>query len=298
MENEKYNNLFSSETKFAKFMNVLAGLLWTGILWLICSLPLFTMGTASAAAHDTIRTAVIKPRGSVTGTFFTSFKTNLKLTLPFNIAFVLIMGLLIFDCIYLFGYGTEFSQMLSYILYVFVVLFLALSIYIFTLCSYYEDTRFEILKLAVYMNFRHLLISMGFIALIIVSGLLLYLMPWSLIVVPGLFWYAETLLQGLVMKKYFEEEEEEEEEWHVDLPEESLTEMDDDNPKGKAKKKLYKNKRTVGEEEPSEDLEENGQGETKKRERLEVEEKTADMSEIAARMLLETDPDRIIRKKD
>ena len=255
------NSLFSPDTKFARFMNTLWGVLLVGLLWVICSLPVFTMGTASCAAHDTMRRAVRKPGGTVTGTFFTSFRSNFKITLPFDMIFTVIFGLLIFDCIYLFGYGTEFSNMLSIVLYVFLAFFGVLGIYIFSLCAYYDDTRLAITKLGFYITFRHFGISVILAVLIPVTLYAVWLMPWSAILLPGGFWFIQSVLLELVMRHYIEDEEEAEEPWVVE----------DEEP-------------SAPEEKPS------------RRKAQTVTQQTADMNEIAERLLLDSDPDRIVEK--
>lgn len=267
----KFNNLFSPETRYAKFMNVLAGVIWTGLLWMICSLPIVTMGTASAAAHDTMRRAVRKQGIPVTRTFFVSFKANFKVTLPFNIILTLVFALLFFDSVYLYGYGTEFSQMLSIIIYVFVAFFIVLAFYIFTLCSYFDETRFEITKLAFYIYFRHFHFSLLFFFMFLLGILAVYMMPWSVMLIPGFFWYAQVFFMQFIMKHYVEEDEEDEEEepWHV-KDEEEMSEEDEEEATKDKRRKRNKNAPVVTQ--------------------------TADLKEVAERLLLDSDPDRIIEK--
>ena len=51
----------------------------TGFYWLICSLPIITAGTASAAAYSVLLD-VDRSTGSITGKFFRAFRSNFRET--------------------------------------------------------------------------------------------------------------------------------------------------------------------------------------------------------------------------
>lgn len=183
------NNIFSSETVFSKFMNNLADVLWIGILWLITSIPIVTMGAASCAAYQTMMSTVRGKKIGVTSIFFEVFKDNFRITWPMKLIGVFFVSLLLFDCIYLFGYGTDFSMTLSFIIYIIMVIYIALISYLYPLTSRYDEKRFLLFKMSFYLTFRYILSSIMLVALFAICLYACYLMPWSIIIVPGIYWY-------------------------------------------------------------------------------------------------------------
>ncbi len=67
--------------KKALFIDALGGfydLIIAGVLWLICSLPIITVGPATAALYYTVVKCIRRDRGRVIQTFFNAFKTGFK----------------------------------------------------------------------------------------------------------------------------------------------------------------------------------------------------------------------------
>lgn len=69
--------------------NQIADILGAGFLWLLCSVPLITIGPATAALYYTIVKVVRRNRETVIKSFFYSFKSNLKQGILFTIFYLL-----------------------------------------------------------------------------------------------------------------------------------------------------------------------------------------------------------------
>lgn len=190
-------------------MNVFASVILVGILWLITSVPVITIGASSCAAYDTTVNVIRKGRGYSVSFFFESFKTNFFVSLPVVIILMGIMGILGFDCIYLYGYGTEFSQMLLYIIIVFAIVFTVISFYIFPVMQRFDESRFEIMKLAFYITFRHIFTSVILLGLLIVAIIGIYYMPWSILLIPGIWWFIVSIFIEKILGRFSTESIEE-----------------------------------------------------------------------------------------
>lgn len=210
------SSIFGHDTAFARVMNTLWSIICVGVLWITFCLPIITIGASSAAAYYTMVHCVRGGKGSVTKDFIKGLKDNWKVTFPFSIIFLFIALLLAFDSIYLYSYGTELTQTMSYITYGFVAIFIGLQGYIYPCCAQFDEKRFEIFKLAFFMTFSHLLNTIGVIVLFVGAILAIYLAPWSVLIIPGLFCYLKSILISSVVKKFVvddgEEDEDEEEE--------------------------------------------------------------------------------------
>ena len=189
---DKYNRLFSADTVFARFMNKLWDIILTGLLWLLCSLPVITLGASSAAAYQCVIKIVRGKNSGVIQLFFQVFKDNLKQTIILKIFGTLFVAWLLFDIIYLYGYGTDFSKTLSIILYIVMAVYIMIVSYLYPLISRFDETRFTLFKLSFYLTFRYIILSLG--TLIIFGAFLyaVYLMPWTIFLMPGFYQYLKS----------------------------------------------------------------------------------------------------------
>jgi len=133
------NKFFAPESKFAKGFTTLIDILILGVLWIFTSIPIFTIGTSSAALYYAIHKTIFQGRGYAYKEYFRGFKDNFKqgtlatlilllfnainyylfwLTtnansdriLSWNIVFVIIMGFSIMWGLLLFAFMSRFSN--------------------------------------------------------------------------------------------------------------------------------------------------------------------------------------------
>lgn len=72
------HTLFNPENKFWNFMGKITDVACMSILWLITSLPIFTIGASTAAFYSFTLDAVQDEEGSVMGSYFSAFRENFK----------------------------------------------------------------------------------------------------------------------------------------------------------------------------------------------------------------------------
>ena len=98
---KKLEKIFSMDGTYARAMNFLWNILVISALWLLCSLPVFTLGATSTAAYYAAAKAVRHHTGTVHREFFASFRRNFRQSIPLSIVMLLITGLLALECLYL-----------------------------------------------------------------------------------------------------------------------------------------------------------------------------------------------------
>lgn len=137
--------LFNADGPVFRFLQCLVALVEINFLWLLCSLPIVTLGGATIAAFDVCMKLIGDEEGSVPGDFFRSFKANFKNGIPY--------GLLLLLCCYvvwldfsLFNQiqGNPMLLLVMGILAVFV--FLLSFLFAFPLQARYENTLIRTLK--------------------------------------------------------------------------------------------------------------------------------------------------------
>ena len=69
-----------------QILGKLVDCVWVSILWVICCIPVFTIGASTTALYYTVHKSIRGDRGYTTRTFFGAFRDNFKAaTLPYLI---------------------------------------------------------------------------------------------------------------------------------------------------------------------------------------------------------------------
>ena len=71
-------NFFSYDSRFSQILLKLCYSCYLNLLWLICSLPIFTIGASTTALYYTCLKIIRDTEGNITQTFFRSFKENFR----------------------------------------------------------------------------------------------------------------------------------------------------------------------------------------------------------------------------
>ncbi|MBQ9700615.1 MAG: DUF624 domain-containing protein [Lachnospiraceae bacterium] len=136
---------FSTEGGLYKFMTSLFSVFKINMLWLICSLPIVTMGAATIAAYDVLLKMVDDQEGYVGRQFWKAFKANLKMGIP--------LGLLNIACVYIVWLDFSLFEGLPgnpiFLLIMGIVatiVFIASFLYVYPLLARYDNTLFRSLE--------------------------------------------------------------------------------------------------------------------------------------------------------
>ena len=205
------NNFFSNEGLFARFMNRLWDLICVSILWFFCSLPLFTLGAASTAAYYTCAKVLRHHNGHIFTEFFRSFRMNFRQSTVFTLISALVLAVLVLDCVYFYG------DPLLYLFYLMTVMVIGCMLWFFPLLSRFSMTLFRIFRTAAVVMFRYLFKTILLLILLFSVALGIYLMPWGILVFPGLGFWLGTYLTEPVLRACApapEEGSEESEKWY------------------------------------------------------------------------------------
>ncbi len=176
-------NFFSLNSPFARGINKLVMMLYAGILWFLCSIPILTMGAATAALYEVLLKAVKNQEGYIGGSFFRAFLGNLKQGLQLGIPLLLAQVIFGFNFFYygvLGGEGFRFQA----------VVFAFLSLFILTAFSYvcavmakFENSAAGHFRMAMALMFR----CPGWTAVILVLQALTVFLNWFFVYFPLLF---------------------------------------------------------------------------------------------------------------
>lgn len=171
--------LFNLNSPWVQRFAMLTNLVCLNILWLVCCIPVFTAGAATAALYHTVFLYHNKEDDAVLRPFFRAFRTNFKqstlLFLPLMAALVLV----VFDLVYLASYGKGTAVL--FLLILVVLLLMGMLIHLFPLIARFDMNAKALLRTAFSLTALHLPGTLTVIALLVLPVILLLFFPdWFL----------------------------------------------------------------------------------------------------------------------
>jgi uncharacterized membrane protein YesL len=187
------------------------------LLWLLCSLPVVTIGASSTAFYYAMVKVIRGERGHLFGEFWRSFKLNFVRATLIWIVFATLIFLLLTNRNIAAGMeGYFWLFLLCFYTFIPVLLFVVL-IYVFPVLSRFHMTIPQVIKLSVYMCFRYLHYTLGLLAIGLGSAAVVYLLPLLIFCVPaGAFFFCSQLMEPLLVR-HTPGETEGEDRWYLNL---------------------------------------------------------------------------------
>lgn len=197
------------DQKIFRILGSLADVFLLGLCWIICSLPIFTMGCATASVYHAAHKCIIHDGGSATKEYFAFFKKNFKLITPAWLLWVVVAGFLVAD-LFLTRSFSQQAEGWSTFYYFFLVLAAAVVMWGFYLTAYmarFEGKTFESLKKALFMMIAHPLVSLLLLAIFVLFVYICNDMQFLIFLFPGTFALIKCKLLERVFAKYRSEDD-------------------------------------------------------------------------------------------
>lgn len=153
-------NIFSSDGWFARIFGTIGDIIVVNILFIICSIPIFTMGASMSAMYYTL---LKKQRTGETGgiikLFFKGFKDNFKKSTIAWLLFLLIAFVFSLD-FNLFGKGgPQENKLMYYTSVIFFILICFIAIYLFPVISAFENSLKNLIIQSMYMAAKNFIFT-------------------------------------------------------------------------------------------------------------------------------------------
>ena len=176
-------NFFSLNSPFARGINKLVMMLYAGVLWFLCSLPIVTWGAATAALYEVMLKAVKNQEGYIAAGFFKAFRANLKQGLQLGIPLLLAQAVFGFNLFYYGVLGGREFRVQTVVFTLLSLLTLTLSSYVFAIVAKFENSASGHFRMAFVLLFR----CGGWSAAILVIQVLTVFLIWFFVYLPVLF---------------------------------------------------------------------------------------------------------------
>jgi uncharacterized membrane protein YesL len=171
--------LFNLNSPWVQRFAMLTNLVCLNILWLVCCIPVFTAGAATAALYHTVFLYHNKEDDAVLGPFFRAFRTNFKQSTLLFLPLFAALLLVVFDLVYLASYGKGTAVL--FLLILVVLLLMGMLIHLFPLIARFDMNAKALLRTAFSLTALHLPGTLTVIALLVLPVVLLLFFPdWFL----------------------------------------------------------------------------------------------------------------------
>lgn len=173
--------IFSVDGGLYKFMRSLTDVFKINMLWLLCSLPLVTLGGATIAAFDVMMKMSDDEEGYVGRQFIASFKKNWKCGIPYGL-------LLIFCCYIVWLDFSLFEQIEGNPIILLIMgmiaafVFLISFLYAFALQAKYENTFIKTLRNSADISMRYFVRTLSLIFILAIELVVIFWNPITLFV--------------------------------------------------------------------------------------------------------------------
>ena len=191
-------NLFSLDGPLAQIMNTVADLVIINLLWLVCSLPIITIGAASVAAHYACQ-KLLRSEGSIVRNFFASFKLNFKQATFAWLLIVLVAICLFVDIGILLPLSFPGKTLINILLGLIIFICLFITSYLFPLLAQFDNTLKNMIINSLRFSLMHLITTILLILPVVaIAAILIFATDYF--VRLGMLW----ILLGFSLPAYFQ----------------------------------------------------------------------------------------------
>lgn len=193
--------ILERDTPVMNFINTAAEVLFIGLLWLVFSAPVITLGPATAAAYYAMTKVVRKKRGTAGKEFLHSIKENLKHGILLTVLYGSVIAVIVFFVVSHERFAAVLGN--SYIgILVMLVLPVGFTLpYVFPVLSRFDSGIGKTLQMAVIMSVSNPLRTLPLMLMTGLVCVLCILLPFMLLILPGfLLLFTSFLVEGVLVK--------------------------------------------------------------------------------------------------
>ena len=174
--------LFHPENALWQGINKVLLMLYAGMLWFLCSIPIITMGAASSALMEVMMKLAKDQEGYIASSFFRAFRHNLPKGILTWLPFLISQLLFSVNALYYYLAGPAFR--LQAALFIILLLFsLGTAAWSFAVTARFEMTAKETLRMALLLAVR----NPGWTVFIILLQAAALFVCWFFVYLPLLF---------------------------------------------------------------------------------------------------------------
>lgn len=209
---KQMNNFFNFDGPFFTIMNRAADLIVLNVIYLLCCIPIITIGPATTALFYVTTKMTQGEDAYVVRNFFKSFKQNFVQSLVLWLLMLLFGAFVAVDlwCVFFVDFG--FNDFAMPFIFIITLLYLMTCAYVFPLQSRFENKIRYTIKNALLLSFYNLPFTVIFIAVFalevfVIVRYLPYALALYLLFAIAAVAYGVSYLYMRIFKRYLKEED-------------------------------------------------------------------------------------------
>lgn len=173
--------------KYTDYMSRIFDALILGLCWILCSLPVFTMGAASCALYHGIVKCVKKDRSRAVKEFFRSFRENFRQATILWVPDLAVMALMLWNMhILISSDSSSYLFLFLTVVYGFIFMFaLPASVYELSALSRFAMPTKWFVRFSAYVTVRHLGTTLMLLVIFALLSALVWRFPFLFFAMPG-----------------------------------------------------------------------------------------------------------------
>lgn len=202
-QKKEKRNIFGFDGSFIQVFDIIFDILVLSFLWILCSIPIITIGASSTALYYAMVKCVKNHDGYVSKQFFYSFKNNF---VPATILWVIIVGV---SFILHLNIGILMEKTSGYFGLFFICFYAAATLYvILTACYMFPAlSRFDMglgwfIKLSLYMVVKYFGTTVALLLILACTVILVFKIPMLMFFLPGPVAFVMSDFLERVLKKH------------------------------------------------------------------------------------------------
>lgn len=203
------NGMFRYDNIVMRILLKLSDAVILGVLWLVCSIPVVTVGAASTAFYYAYNKSVRQGMGYAWREFFGSFKSNFKQSTKIWLTVLGLFALLLVDCYILFA-CMETIPVARILLGIMIVMFAALnmwSLFVFPYIARFENGTKEAIKNAAIMMLANIFWAILLMVLYAAAVVMSLWLPVAGIFAPTAYMFFANRILEPVFQRYMAPED-------------------------------------------------------------------------------------------
>lgn len=195
--------IFNLDNSFWRFISRVFDAVMLSFLWIICCIPVVTIGASTTAFYYTLMKISKDEEGYITQEFFKAFKQNFKQsTIIFIFTFIIQIVIILDIFIVLRTVDSLFEVISLYLFFFLFILNVMFTLYVFPLIARFENTTKNLARYAFIMCIKHL----GWtVVMLIISGVgfvVGLIVPPLTIILPGLVAFVNATIFNHIFERY------------------------------------------------------------------------------------------------
>ena len=176
-------------SKTAALLTKIADMIIVSLYFILCCVPLLTLVPSCCALYQTASKVLRRDVGNLTQEFFKTLKMNLRQGIPLSLIYLLLFAML-FGMKQFYdwkGVQTNLGSVYFVFVLVFSLVLACVSYYLIPVITRFSVTLVNGLRLALYFGSKNLFTMIPLVITFAGAVALVYVIPYTLIIVPGFY---------------------------------------------------------------------------------------------------------------